>query len=86
MGNPESAMRLAPTLCLPALLCAAEPPTPSQFLRFTVGADRQLADYSQISAYFKALAEEAGMPYQSLINLYLRDCVQSGRKLDLRWT
>lgn len=37
-------------------------------------------------AYFKALAEEAGMPYQSLINLYLRDCVQSGRKLDLRWT
>ena len=36
-------------------------------------------------AYFKTLAEELGMPYQSLINLYLRDCVVSGRKLDPRW-
>jgi len=60
-------MRLAPTLCLPALLCAAEPPTPSQFLRFTVGADRQLADYSQISAYFKALA--ASSPRIQIENL-----------------
>ena len=32
-------------------------PTPSQFLGFEVGADRQLADYKQISAYFKKLAE-----------------------------
>ena len=24
--------------------------------------------------YFKALAEESGIPYQTLINLYLRDC------------
>ncbi|HLJ90129.1 MAG TPA: M14 family metallopeptidase [Candidatus Angelobacter sp.] len=31
-------------------------PTPSEFLKFEVGADRQLADYSQISSYFKALA------------------------------
>jgi hypothetical protein len=36
-------------------------------------------------AYFKALAEELGMPYQNLINLYLRDCVVSGRKLEPRW-
>ncbi len=35
--------------------------------------------------YFKALAEEAGMPYQNLINLYLRDCVLRGRKLELEW-
>ena len=51
-------MRLPRLACLPAMLCilGAEPPTPSQFLKFTVGADRQLADYGQISAYFKALA------------------------------
>lgn len=36
-------------------------------------------------AYFKALAEEAGIPYQNLINLYLRDCAQKGRKLSLTW-
>lgn len=35
--------------------------------------------------YFKALAEESGIPYQSLINLYLRDCVAKNRKLDLSW-
>ncbi len=35
--------------------------------------------------YFKALAEEVGIPYQSLINLYLRDCVDNGRKPDLNW-
>jgi len=33
-------------------------------------------------AYFKALAEELGMPYQSLINLCLRDRVDSERKLE----
>ncbi len=35
--------------------------------------------------YFKELAAEAGLPYQSLINLYLRDCVERGRKLSLEW-
>ncbi len=34
---------------------AAEAPSPSQFLGFTVGADRTLADYRQIASYFKAL-------------------------------
>lgn len=36
--------------------------------------------------YFKAISEEIGIPYQSLINLYLRDCAASRRKLDLNWT
>ena len=36
-------------------------------------------------ACFKAMSEETGIPYQSLINLYLRDCASSGRKLDLAW-
>ena len=35
--------------------------------------------------YFKALAADAGIPYQTLINLYLRDCAGSGRKLSLEW-
>ena len=38
-----------------------------------------------VVAYFKALAEETGIPYQSLINLYLRDCVANGRRPDLSW-
>jgi uncharacterized protein (DUF4415 family) len=35
--------------------------------------------------YFKSLAEESGIPYQTLINLYLRDCAATERKLDLKW-
>ncbi len=36
-------------------------------------------------AYFKALADELGMPYQNLINLYLRDCALHRKKLGLKW-
>jgi uncharacterized protein (DUF4415 family) len=36
-------------------------------------------------AYFKGISEEVGIPYQSLINLYLRDCAASHRKLSLSW-
>ena len=35
--------------------------------------------------YFKAISEDVGIPYQSLINLYLRDCAASHRKLNLDW-
>jgi predicted DNA binding CopG/RHH family protein len=35
--------------------------------------------------YFKELATDAGIPYQTLINLYLRDCAASGRKISLEW-
>jgi len=35
--------------------------------------------------YFKRLAHQTGMPYQNLINLYLRDCALSHRRLHLRW-
>jgi predicted DNA binding CopG/RHH family protein len=35
--------------------------------------------------YFKKLAKEAGIPYQTLINLYLRDCAASRRKLSIEW-
>ncbi len=36
-------------------------------------------------AYFKDMAAETGIPYQSLINLYLRDCVTTKRKLNMAW-
>jgi uncharacterized protein (DUF4415 family) len=36
-------------------------------------------------AYFKNLSEELGMPYQNLINLYLRDCALNRKKLKLKW-
>lgn len=35
--------------------------------------------------YFKKLAKETGVPYQTLINLYLRDCAASRRKPRLDW-
>jgi predicted DNA binding CopG/RHH family protein len=35
--------------------------------------------------YFKQMAEESGVPYQSLINMYLRDCVANHRKIDISW-
>ncbi len=35
--------------------------------------------------YFKSMAEETEIPYQSLINLYLQDCMTSHRKLSVQW-
>jgi uncharacterized protein (DUF4415 family) len=35
--------------------------------------------------YFKKLSEETGIPYQNLINLYLRDCAEEKRKLKIEW-
>ncbi|MBP7616624.1 MAG: BrnA antitoxin family protein [Steroidobacteraceae bacterium] len=35
--------------------------------------------------YFKAMAQEAGVPYQSLINLYLRDCLAQNRRIQMKW-
>jgi len=36
-------------------------------------------------AYFKALAAKTGLPYQSLINLYPRDCAAHHRGISLKW-
>ena len=35
-----------------------------------------------ILGYFKSMADQMGVPYQNLINLYLRDCVKSNRKIE----
>ena len=45
----------------------------------TMRLDRDSVDY------FKSLAGESGIPYQTLINLYLRDCAAKERKLDMQW-
>lgn len=36
-------------------------------------------------AYFKALSEDSGIRYQTLINLYLRDCATSQKRLSVAW-
>lgn len=36
-------------------------------------------------AYFKALADELDVPYQTLINHYLRDCAITGRRPSMEW-
>ena len=38
-----------------------------------------------VVVYFKRMADEAGVPYQSLINLYLRDCLANNRKVRIHW-
>lgn len=40
---------------------------------------------SEVIDYFKELSEESGLPYQTLIDLYLRDCVKSRRKIKFEW-
>jgi uncharacterized protein (DUF4415 family) len=45
----------------------------------TIRLDEEAIDY------FKSVSEEVGIPYQSLINLYLRDCAAKHKKLNLSW-
>ena len=40
---------------------------------------------ADIIVYFKEMAAESGLPYQTLINLYLSDCAKSKRRLELSW-
>ena len=35
--------------------------------------------------YFKNLGERLGMPYQTLINMYLRDCAEHRKELRVQW-
>lgn len=47
--------------------------------QITINIDSSTIDY------FKALAEKQGIPYQTLINLYLRDCASNQRQLQMSW-
>ena len=40
---------------------------------------------NDVVTYFKAMSIDTGIPYQNLINLYLRDCAEHSRKLSLVW-
>jgi len=39
----------------------------------------------QTIKYFKGLSEESGIPYQTLINLYLRECAATQKRLSMAW-
>lgn len=45
----------------------------------TIRLDREAVDY------FKKLATETGIPYQVLINLFLRECAAQRKRPSLRW-
>ncbi len=38
-----------------------------------------------VIGYFKKMADVTGVPYQNLINLYLRDCVSQHRRIEIPW-
>ena len=40
----------------------------------------------EVIAYFKQMSAETDIPYQKLIDMYLRDCVAKKRKIKLNWT
>ena len=35
--------------------------------------------------YFKELADDTGIPYQTLINLFLRDCAEAKKRPSMKW-
>lgn len=39
----------------------------------------------EVLAYFKNMSEETSIPYQTLINFYLLDCVRNKKNIDLNW-
>jgi len=47
--------------------------------QITINIDSEAIDY------FKAQAESSGIPYQTLINLYLLDCASNKKQLHLSW-
>ena len=48
--------------------------------QITIRLDEDVIDY------FKELAEKNGIPYQNLINLYLKDCADHHKELQLNWS
>lgn len=47
--------------------------------QITINIDKEIIDY------FKNQSTTAGIPYQTLINLYLKDCMKNGRKPQITW-
>ena len=60
--------------------CGVKNPYASQLKKqITINLDAETVDY------FKQQAAETGIPYQTLINLYLTDCMENKRKLTMIW-
>lgn len=55
------------------------PYTPKLKKQITINVDSSVIDF------FKAESEETGIPYQTLINLYLRDCVKNNKHPNISW-
>lgn len=47
--------------------------------QITILLDEEVVDY------FEQLSEQNGIPYQNLINLYLKDCAAQHKELQLNW-
>ena len=47
--------------------------------QITINIDEDTVDF------FKKQSKEVGLPYQTLVNLYLADCATHNRKLDISW-
>lgn len=47
--------------------------------QITIRLEKEVIDY------FKKQAKETGIPYQNLINFYLKDCAESHKKLTFKW-
>ena len=47
--------------------------------QITINIDNDTVDY------FKSLSESTGIPYQTLINLYLADCAKNKKQLQIAW-
>ena len=39
----------------------------------------------EVLDYFKEMSEKTSIPYQSLINFYLLDCVKNKKTIDISW-
>lgn len=48
--------------------------------QITINIDNDSIDY------FKSLSDDSGIPYQTLINLYLADCARNKKQLNLSWS
>jgi len=48
--------------------------------QLTTGLDEDTIEY------FKSLAEKNGIPYRNLINLHVRECAESGKRLTMKWS
>lgn len=40
---------------------------------------------SEVIEFFKQMSTNSGIPYQTLINLYLSDCMNQNRKINISW-